>query len=181
MKPYLLLKAGLLLCILLCVRPNRLLAQTAPEAPQLEFALELRVSIAPALVIGETPNGIRRVIPITGGTFSGPTMKGTILSGGADWQMAHKEGVVELNAIYTLQTDDGTLIYVNNKGIRVATPEVAQRLANNEQVPASEYYFRAIPTFEAPPGKYEWLSKAVFVSRGIRNANGVIIQVWKVL
>lgn len=181
MKPSTLLKAGLLACALASVKPTQLAAQNAPDAPQLEFAMELHVAIAPALEIGETPSGLRRIIPITGGTFSGPKLKGIIVSGGADWQIVHKEGVVELNALYTIKTDDGTLIYVNNKGIRVATPEVARRMMNGEQVPASDYYFRAIPTFEVPPGKYDWLSKAVFVSRGIRNADGVIIQVWKVL
>ncbi len=156
-------------------------AQTTPEAPHLEFVCELKVNIAPALTVGETPHGTRRIIPITGGTFSGPNLKGTIINGGADWQIVRKDGTTELNALYTLQTDDGTLIYVNNKGIRVATPDVAKRIANGEQVSPDAYYFRAIPIFETPPGKYDWLMKTLFVSKGIRNPEGVIIQVWKIL
>ncbi len=158
-----------------------LFAQTEAEAPQLVFVCELTVKIAPALTVGETPHGTRRIIPITGGTFVGPNMKGTIINGGADWQVVRKDGTTELNALYTLQTDDGTLIYVNNKGIRVATPEVARRIANGETVSPNDYYFRAIPTFETPPGKYEWLTKTLFISKGVRNADSVIIQVWKVL
>ncbi|MEZ0538098.1 DUF3237 domain-containing protein [Fibrella arboris] len=156
-------------------------AQSSPEAPKLEFVCELTVAIAPALTVGETPHGTRRIIPITGGTFSGPNMRGTIINGGADWQVVRKDGTTELNALYTLRTDDSTLIYVNNKGIRVATPDVAARIARGEQVAASEYYFRAVPSFETPPGKYDWLTKTLFVAKGIRNAGGVIIQVWKML
>lgn len=160
---------------------SRLLAQPLPTAPPLEFVCELTVKIGPALTVGETPHGIRRIIPITGGTFSGPALKGTIIDGGADWQLVRKDGTTELNALYTLKTDDGVLIYVNNKGIRVATPEVAQRIARGESVSPTEYYFRAVPSFETPPGKYEWLTKTLFVSKGIRNPDAVIIQVWKIL
>jgi hypothetical protein len=156
-------------------------APATPVAPPLEFVCELKVAIGPAMVVGETPHGTRRIIPITGGTFSGPRLNGTIVNGGADWQVVRKDGTAELNALYTLKTDDGTLIYVNNKGIRVATPAVAQRIANGETVPPSEYYFRAAPSFETPPGKYDWLMQTLFVSKGIRNPDGVIIQVWKVL
>lgn len=171
----------LVLCFFMYTIPESLLAQTSPVAPQLEFVCELKVKIDPALVIGETPHGTRRVIPITGGTFSGPNFNGTIVNGGADWQVVRPDGTAELNALYTLKTDDGTLIYVNNRGIRVATPEVAKRIANGEKVSPSEYYFRAIPSFETPPGKYDWLMKTLFVSKGIRDPEGVIIQVWKLL
>ncbi len=160
---------------------EQLFAQELPQAPQLEFIGELNVKIGPALTVGETPHGVRRIIPITGGTFSGPNMKGTIISGGADWQIVRKDGTTELNALYTLQTDDGTLTYVNNKGIRVATSDVARRIANGETVSPNEYYFRAVPTFETPPGRYDWLTKTLFISKGIRNPDGVIIQVWKIL
>ena len=171
-------KLFICLCIVL---PVPILAQTSLEAPALEFVCELTIKIAPALVVGETPHGTRRIIPITGGTFSGPKLNGTIVNGGADWQLVRKDGTTELNALYTLKTDDGTLIYVNNKGIRVATPDVAQRIAKGEQVSPSEYYFRAAPTFETPSGKYDWLTKSLFVSKGIRHPDAVIIQVWRLL
>lgn len=156
-------------------------AQTSPTPPQLEYVCSLKVSIADALVVGETPHGTRRIIPITGGTFEGPNLKGTIINGGADWQVVRKDGVAELSALYTLKTEDGTLIYVKNTGMRVATPEVAQRIAKGEKVSPTEYYFRAIPVFETPPGKYEWLTKSIFVSTGVRNPDHVLITVYRVL
>ncbi|MFD2934910.1 DUF3237 domain-containing protein [Spirosoma flavum] len=186
MKNSVLSPIGLLICLLVCqpsfqVLAQKELASTGPQAPQLEFVCELHVKIAPAMVVGETPHGTRRIIPITGRTFSGPNMKGTIINGGADWQILRKDGTTELSALYTLQTDDGVLIYVNNKGIRTATPEVARRIANGEKVSPNDYYFRAAPTFETPPGKYEWLTQTLFISKGIRDPDGVIIQVWKIL
>ena len=185
MKTKAILATGLLVFLLVSQLPVQGLAQqpssSTPLAPQLEFVCELKVKIASALTVGETPHGTRRIIPITGGSFSGPNLKGTIINGGADWQVVRKDGTTELNALYTLQTDDGTLIYVNNKGVRVATPDIARRIANGEKVSPDAYYFRAAPSFETPPGKYDWLMQTLFISKGIREPDGVTIQVWKIL
>lgn len=151
------------------------------ESPQLEFVCELKVLVTSPMIVGETAHGVRRVIPIAGGTFEGPKMKGEIVNGGADWQIVRHDGVAELEAHYTIKTDDGVFIYVKNVGLRVATPEVAARIGKGEQVSPNEYYFRAVPKFEAPAGKYEWLNNAIFICKGIRNPNNVAIQVWKVL
>lgn len=168
----------LLLALLLSMN---IYAQNEVEAPQLEFICELKVKLKPPYVVGETPHGLRRIIPIIGGTFEGPKMKGEILDGGADWQIVRKDGVAELEAHYQIKMDDGVIIYIKNTGLRVATPEVAARIGRGEIVPASEYYFRAIPKFEAPVGKYEWMNNAIFICKGIRNPDNVAIQVWKVL
>ena len=168
-----------LLLILLCAFNNY--AQSTPEAPQLEFVCELKVKLNPAIVVGETPHGVRRIIPIVGGTVEGPGIKAEILNGGADWQIVRSDGVAELEAHYQMKTDDGVIIYIKNTGIRAATPEVAARIAKGEQVSPSEYYFRAIPKFEAPKGsKYEWLNNAIFICKAQRNPDNVAIQVWKV-
>jgi hypothetical protein len=156
-------------------------AQTAMEAPQLEFVCELKIKLNTPIVVGETPHGLRRIIGIAGGTFEGPKMKGTILDGGADWQIVRKDGVAELEAHYQIKTDDGVVVYIKNVGLRVATPEVAARIGRGEAVPPSEYYFRAVPKFEAPIGKYDWLNNAIFICKGIRNPDNVVIQIWKVL
>ncbi|MES2520646.1 MAG: DUF3237 domain-containing protein [Bacteroidota bacterium] len=155
--------------------------QEKVEAPGLEFVCELKVKLKPAIIVGETPRGTRRIIPIIGGSFEGPKMKGEILDGGADWQIVRKDGVAELEAHYQIKTDDGVVIYIKNVGMRVATPEVAARIGRGEAVPSSEYYFRAVPKFEAPTGKYDWMNNAIFICKGIRNPDGVVIQVWKVL
>jgi len=156
------------------------MAQQVPTAPTLDFVCELKVKLKPPYIVGETPHGMRRIIPIIGGSFEGPAMKGEILDGGADWQIVRKDGVAELEAHYQIKTDDGVIIYVKNTGLRVATPEVAARIGKGEQVSPSEYYFRAVPKFEAPEGKYHWMNNAIFICKGVRNPDDVTIQVWKV-
>ncbi|MCP9755464.1 DUF3237 domain-containing protein [Lacihabitans sp. CCS-44] len=156
-------------------------AQTMPQAPSLEYLCELKVKLNPPYLVGETPHGLRRIIPIVGGTVEGPKIKGEILNGGADWQIVRKDGVAELEAHYQIKTDDGVTIYIKNTGLRVATPEVAARIGRGEQVSPTEYYFRAVPKFEAPTGKYEWMNNAIFVCTGERNPDNVSIKVWKLL
>lgn len=153
----------------------------AQKAPALDFFCELKVKLNPALIVGETPHGTRRIIPIIGGTVEGPKIKGEILNGGADWQILRADGVTELEAHYQFRTDDGTLIYVKNTGIRAATPEIAARLAKGEKVDANEYYFRAMPKFDAPKGKYDWVNNSLFVCTGERLPDYVLIRVWKVM
>ena len=157
------------------------ISQNTIEAPKLEFVCELKIKLKPAIIVGETPKGLRRIIPITGGSFEGPIIKGEILDGGADWQIVRKDGVAELEAHYQIKTDDGVVIYVKNVGMRVATPEVAARIGRGEQVSTSEYYFRAVPKFEAPEGKYAWMNNTIFICTGERNPDNVSIKVWKVL
>lgn len=152
-----------------------------PEAPQLEFLCDFKVKVSAPQTIGETPHGLRRVIPIVGGTVEGPQIKGEILNGGADWQIIRKDGVVELEAHYQFITDDGVTIYKKNTGFRVTPPEVAAKIERGESVAASEYYFRATPRFEAPQGKYEWMNNTIFVCTGAKDPAGVLIRIWKVL
>src|SRR3954447_7891191 len=91
------------------------------RTPELEPVMTLHVEIAPPLEIGDVGPGIRRVIPITRGTFDGPTIRGQVLAGGADWNLTRHDGIAELWARYTLETDDGVLIGILNTGI--ATPQ----------------------------------------------------------
>lgn len=155
--------------------------ENQPKTPELEFVFELRVMLKPPIVVGQTPKGLRRVIPISGGTVRGPQFNATILEGGADWQFIRDDGVVVLEAHYQFQTDDGVIIYIKNQGIRVASPEITEKMANGEAVADSEYYFATVPTFEAPQGKYYWLNNAIFVCKARRNPNDVSVFVWKVL
>ncbi len=169
-----------ILVLLFILNCAALCAQTI-DKPELEFVCSLKVNIAKAIVVGETARGVRRIIPITGGTFEGPKMKGTIVDGGADWQIVRLDGVAEIEALYTLKTDDSTFIYIRNPGMRVATPDVAARIARGDVVSPTEYYFRAAPKFEAPKGKYDWLNNAIFICKAIRMPDHVNIQIWKVL
>ena len=89
--------------------PDRLI----DSAPRLVFAFEVRAEVAAPLEIGRLPRGVRRIIPILGGTFEGPALKGRVLPG-ADWQIIQQDGFSELDTRYALETDSGELISVRN-------------------------------------------------------------------
>lgn len=157
-------------------------AQDTPEPPGLEFAFEVRAEVADPLVVGELPAGTRRIIDIIGGTVEGPGISGTILAGGADWQMIRREdGFTDVDARYTIETDSGSYIYVQNVGIRHAPADVMRRLNAGETVDQSEIYFRAVPKFETGDPELEWLMRSIFVCTGERYPNGVIIRFFRVL
>jgi hypothetical protein len=121
--------------------------------PSIEHVLTVRAHIDAPLTMGKTPQGQRRVITISGGTFEGREIKGTIMPGGEDWQLVRDDGVTELDAHYWLRTDDGVIIRVHNQ-VLVHAPEGAA---------PSDRYARSSVKFEAPIGKYDWLNKAIFV------------------
>jgi hypothetical protein len=147
-----------------------------------EFAFEARVSVQTPLVVGQSSHGLRRIVPITGGTFEGPNIRGRVIPGGADWQYVRPDGVLSVEAHYTLQTSDSVLIMVTNRGIRRAPPAVMARLGRGEQVDPSEYYFRTTAEFEAPVGsKYEWLNQSVFIGVAERRPDAAIIRFFRVL
>ena len=130
---------------------------------------------------GDAGKGTRRMVPITGGTFEGPAIKGTVVPGGYDWQLLRSDAVLEIDARYVLKTDDGTFITITNSGLRHGPAETMQRLANGEEVNAKEYYFRSVPMFETGNPKYDWLIKNIFVATGIRQKTKVLITVWRLL
>jgi hypothetical protein len=145
-----------------------------PEAPQLEFALQLKVTLGEAYGIDNTQHGRRTVIPITGGTFEGKGLKGTIVNGGADYQL-NAEGRTELEAIYCIKTDDGIYIHVRNRGI----------IANGKDADGKpSFYFRAAPQFEAPAdSKYGWLNNSLFVCAPSFSSDfkGIVLNVWRII
>jgi hypothetical protein len=151
-------------------------AQSYPpkDTPQLEFALQLKVTLGQAFSIENTQHGRRTVIPITGGTFEGPGIKGTIINGGADYQLANAQGRTELEAIYCIKTDDGVYIHVRNRGI----------IAGGQDADGKPtFYFRAAPQFEAPAdSKYGWLNNALFVCAPefSQQFQGIVLNVWKI-
>lgn len=151
--------------------------------PRLEFAFEITIEVAPGSLqeLGHTGKGVRRIVPILGGRFEGPAIRGKVLPGGYDWQLARADNLTEIDARYLLQTDDGVLITIVNTGLRYGPPEIMQQIAKGEEVPAGSYYFRTIPVFETSDPAYAWCKEYIFIANGIRRPAEVKIQVWKVL
>lgn len=148
--------------------------------PGLHLLYASRIEVAAPRTLGRAPYGERRIIDITGGSFSGPRLSGRILPGGADWQIVRFDGVAEVEARYTLETDDGALIYMSNWGYRHGPPDVMRRLNAGTRVDPREYYFRTIPRFETGSDGYLWLNRVVCVAAGERRAHEVLITVYEV-
>ena len=124
--------------------------------------------------------GRRRIINITGGSFTGERLSGRVLPGGADWQVIRTDGVADLDARYTLETNDGALIYVRNHGLRHGPPEVLKQVMAGEAVDPSRYYMRTTPTFETGDARYTWLNRIICVATGARRAAAVELDVYEV-
>jgi hypothetical protein len=146
-----------------------------------ELLFTAKLDVAPPVELGPGPKGIRRFVPIAAGPFEGPKIRGIAIPGGIDWQLIRPDRVTELEAHYTLMTDDGVLIRVINRGFRHGPPGVIERLAAGEAVDPAQYYFRAAPIFEAPLGRYDWLNRSLFISTGERYVDSVVIHVFEVL
>ena len=120
----------------------------APRAVHVYDAVALLEETVP---YGTTPIGQRFRVPIIGGTFEGPALRGRILPGGSDWQLLRADGYLELVAEYFMETDDGVLIQITNRGLLYVP-----------QGKGAAAYVMSSPRFEAPMGKYGWLNQFVF-------------------
>ena len=153
----------------------------AASPPELDYVVELRVTIGQIMEMGTTGSRVRRFVPITGGEFAGPRLAGRVLPGGADWQALEPGGLTVVDARYVLETNDGVRIEIRNHGVRHADPAVLNRLAAGERVDPHDYYFRTTPRFVTPDGKYSWLRRSLFVGAAERFPDSVVVRVWRVL
>lgn len=146
----------------------------------LEHATDLVVELSPPREMGECPPGTRRIIPIVGGTASGPLLAGRILPIGADWQTVLAGGIADLDARYAIEMADGAVIEVVSQGIRHASAEVHARIASGEQVDPSEYYMRTAIRLETGHPAHDWVNRALFLAKGGKVGNTVRLSVYKV-
>jgi len=154
--------------------------------PKLDFVTRLEVEISGAHDIGTNQRGLyRRVVPIIGGTFSGPRMSGTILDHGADWNVKRPDGLEEICATYTLRTTEGDLIMITNAGLRRLTPEQAAAGVDfSHQIGDFEsWYYRTSPVFETSSDRYRWLTQSIFVGNILPpvRPKQALIEVYEVL
>jgi hypothetical protein len=149
--------------------------------PHLTRIYRLEATLGQALDLGDGARGHRRIVPLTGGAFTGPELSGKLLPGAsADWQILLPDGTALGDIRYTLQTDGGDLLYVQSRGVRHGSAEVLARLGRGEDVDASEYTFRTSTRIETAAPDLDWLNKGVFISVGGRHAAGVIYETYLV-
>jgi hypothetical protein len=156
------------------------MADKVPK-PRLSLVYRVEASIGEPLDLGITTRGRRRIVPLTTGTLAGPELNGRLLAeGSADWQILLPDGTALADIRYTLETYDGTLIYVRSRGVRHGPSEVLARLGAGEEVDPAEYTYRTATRIETAATELDWLNKGVFVSVGAREPAGVVYETYLV-
>ncbi len=141
----------------------------------------LRLTVGGAQEIGVTPAGQRRVGLVSGGSFEGERLRGTVLPGGADWIMGRSDGTMTLDVRLVLHTDDGALIGLTYRGLRHGPKEVMERVARGDHVDPASYYFRTVGSLETSAPRYDWLNRIWFIGTGRRPPEGPIYEIFEVL
>jgi hypothetical protein len=145
------------------------------------YVFTITARIGAVTSAGEIGSGERRIIPITGGEVRGKDINGEVLAFGADFQIVRPDSSIDLEAKYAIESDDGAVIYVENRGIRRGPIELVKKLNRGEAVDPALIYFRTMPRFETGAAKYRWLMQSLFVASAARHADRVVIDVHQVL
>lgn len=151
---------------------------TTPAPPDLHYFGTITAQVADPVELGAMPGGAQRIIPITGGTLSGPGVTGTILPGGADFQVLRSATTTDLEARYAIETDDGERISVHNLGLRTGSEEDIATLVAGGVVAPERIYFRCVPHLSGT-GRWAWLAERIFVASGTRHPDRVVVDVFQ--
>ncbi|WP_077003080.1 DUF3237 domain-containing protein [Variovorax sp. KK3] len=150
---------------------------TDPLAPPaLDYFADLQVDVGTPQVLGQGPAGLRRVVPILGGSAQGAGWRARVLPGGSDFQVIASDTLSILDARYGLETEAGELIYVHNHAVRAASADTMAALLRGEAVDPSRIYFRCVPRFETAAPALQWVHERVFVGVGVRLPAQVVMR-----
>ena len=155
-----------------------LLGQSKPQTPKLEPAFDIHLQVGDRVDIGKTPMGLRRFAAVNGGTIEGPGIKGKILPG-TDYQIIHDDGMVEIDGHYAVQMENGDHLYLINRGVRHAPPEILKRLNAGEKVDPSLIYFRTIISIETAAPSLQWMTRTILIGMGERFPTEAVVHVYK--
>jgi hypothetical protein len=148
--------------------------------PNLTYLTTIKVEVGAPIEVGPTSEGYRRIIPITGGTAEGPEFSGTVLSGGADFQLLKSDTMTELEAKYVVETDNGERVYVTNFGVRCGSKDDIAKLVRGEEVDPARIYFRCTPRLLSSGERWSWLGSRILVGTGERYKNSVHLVLYVV-
>ena len=146
-----------------------------------KYVFTITANIGAVTTAGDIGSGVRRIIPITGGEVRGDNINGKVCAFGADFQIIRPNELIELEAKYAFETDDGAVVYVENKGIRFGPLEQLEKLKRGEPVDPKLIYFRTVPKFETGSEKYRWLMENLFIGSAARHPDRVVLDVHQVL
>ncbi len=161
---------------------NRLpIANERGTAMNSQPLMTVKITAAPPQKLGTVPHGIRSIVPVTGGDFEGPRLRGEVLPGGGDWLLLRSDGVLELDLRITLETDDHALIYMTFQGLRHGPPDAIAALGRGEVVNPASYYFRTLPRFETSTQTYSFLNRLITVGVGEARPDGAVHRIYEIL
>jgi hypothetical protein len=143
--------------------------------------MTVRIVAAPPQKIGAIPHGTRSIVPVIGGDFEGPRLRGKVMPGGGDWLLLRSDAVLELDLRITLETDDRALIHMSFQGLRHGPADVIAALVRGEVVDPASYYFRTVPRFETSTEKYAFLNRIITISVGETRPDGAIHRIEEIL
>jgi hypothetical protein len=143
--------------------------------------MTVTLAVDPAQRLGSVPHGTRSIVPVTGGNFEGPRLRGKVIPGGADWLLLRSDDVLELDLRITLETDDHALIHMTFQGLRYGAPEVFAAIGRGEAVDPASYYFRTLPRFETSSERYSFLNRTMTVGVGETRPGAAVHRIDEVL
>lgn len=132
-----------------------------------EFLFHMSATLAPPSVVPGGPQGTRVIVPITGGTVTGPKVNGTVDALGADWLTMRADGTAQLDVRALIRTTDGAVIHTTYKGIMAPT-DTGRRITT-------------APLFETGDEKYLWLNSIQAIAVGTPGDGVVDYDVYRVL
>jgi hypothetical protein len=143
--------------------------------------MTVRIAAATPQMLGTVPHGTRSIVPVTGGDFEGPQLRGTVLPGGGDWLLLRSDGVLELDLRITLETEDHALIFMTFQGLRHGPPDGTAALGRGEVVNPARYYFRTLPRFETAAVRYAFLNRIITIGIGEARPDGAVHRIEEIL
>jgi len=149
-------------------------------ALETKYVFTITAHVGEATSAGDIGSGVRRIVPILGGEVRGE-INGKFCAAGADFQIIRPNELMDIEARYALETDDGAVVYVENRGIRFGPVELLQKLNRGEPVDPRLIYCRTVPKFETGHEKYRWLMQHIFIASVARHGDRVVIDVHQVL
>jgi hypothetical protein len=152
----------------------------APPSPRLEWLGTLSGQLGELITVGATPHGTRLIAPVTGGTFMGPRLDGTILASGGDWMIVRADDVGEIDVRIAIQTHDDATIYMTYRGYLTNVLQLLPRWAQGEEISPDDYYLATTPYFETSAPQYDWLQRTVAVGVGALTRGGIQYEVFTV-
>lgn len=152
-----------------------------PTPPELEFFASVTVEVDPPIDIGQTIDGMRKVVPIRGGKVHGAGWTGRVLDAGADFQLYPSKTTAYLHAVYVLEAEDGSRLFVDNLALRTGAAEDLARLVSGEPVHPDRIYFRFSPRITtAADNPFAWVNDTVFIGSGRRLPTAVQLDFFAV-